>query len=318
MLKLLRTRNAELAPALADALEQLTGKNNRYNLVKWEQWEEDFREGRLEPEAKKTKAASLGLKGSYDPDYRDPYAQPETRSALDFVIVHDSTGSLRRIWLKALSMVSAVVRQMVRSTPSLRLGVVRYRAISGGVGVSYAIKPLPLTRDVMKARAFLEDAAFGGESGGWNEALRHAISAFTWRANARKVVLVIGDTTPGSAKLKAAYRLVRDAWQFDRIQCDTLLIPSPHHPGNHQRSYGTLARLGSGRFYQYLRNWGHLCDMTPMRPDPRKKPSFEEPEPPAVTFRKWVTPLDVGKKREGKAAKKQDGQMRKEQEAHKR
>lgn len=309
MVKHLRTENDELAPALADALDQLTGKRNRYNLVKWEQWEEDFKEGRLEEKEKKPADATMEAKeDSYDPDYRDPYAQPETQSALDFVIVHDSTGSLRRIWLRVLATVSAVIRQMDRDTPSLRLGVVRYRANAAGVGVNYAIKPQPLTRDVHMVRKFLVDAAFGGDSGGWNEALRHAISSFTWRANARKVILVIGDTTPRAAKLDAAYRLVSDAWEFDHIQCNTLLIPTAHHPGDHQRSYGALARLGSGRFYQYLRNWGHLCDMTPKQLQPRAKLILEEPEFPVVTLSKWVTPLDEEKKQQKKEAKKEERQ----------
>jgi hypothetical protein len=296
MVRMLETKDPELAPALADALGQLTGTANRYNLVKWEQWEEDYKAGRITPRKKKDPEGSLEEGGdTYNPDYRDPYVDPVTKSALDFVVVHDTTASLRRIWLKVIASVDAVIREMGTKTPSVRLGVVRYRAEDPQLSLEYSIKPLPLTRKLEAAREFLREATFGGESGGWNEGLKYAVSHFTWRANARKILLVVGDTTPQAGKRAAAYQLVKDAWDFDRIQCNALLILTAHHPGNHKGTYGQLARWGSGRFYQYLRNWGHLGDLTSKSIDPGKKLVLDEAELPRQTLKKWLTPVTYPK-----------------------
>lgn len=281
----LKTPRAELRPALPDALEQLSGEMYGYNLVQWEEWIQRHAEGPLEIEARAPQPvpAQPGAEDGYAPDYRDPYQKPLGESCIDFVVVFDTTGSLLHIWPEVSSAIDAVMQEMSKTARSLRVGSVRYRADAQTQTLTYLIKPFPLTRDVQKARDSILDATFGGGSGGLHLGIRHAISAFGWRANARKVVLVVGDTTPVEEGLRLCVSTIQEAWAHDRVQFNALYIRSIHGT-QHKSTYRLLADVGGGRFYEYNKAWSRLVDLSAEKPDPKRQ------EMPGETLEKWLTP----------------------------
>ncbi len=274
-------KNKEVHPALVDALFQLTGKTYGANLLKWEQWLEEYAQGLIQP----AQPADGSDESEYAPAYRDPYKKPVVESPLDFVVVFDTTGSLLHIWPEVSSAISAVMREMTDKTPSLRLGGVRYRADDGRRSLSYVIKPRPLTRNLQGGQDFILDASFGGGSGGLHRGLQHAVSALKWRANARKVVLVVGDTTPSQDGLQRSIGMIKEGWELDRIQFNALFIRSIHG-SRHKSTYRFLAEAGGGRFYEYNKAWSHLVDLSAVKPDPKVA------ELPQETMVKWLTPRD--------------------------
>ncbi|MCZ7646638.1 MAG: HEAT repeat domain-containing protein [Planctomycetota bacterium] len=281
----LRTERLELRPAIPDTLEHLTGEKNRYNLVKWEEWIEAHKGGdlQIESRAHKNPDGKPGAEDSYEPDYRDPYAQPVQESSIDFLVVFDTTGSLLHIWPEVSAAIDAVLEQMAKQTPSLRMGSVRYRADAAARTLTYQIKPFALSRNLQKARDDILDATFGGGSGGLHLGIRHAVSAMAWRANARKVVLVVGDTTPRDDGLQQCLLTVKEAWEFDRVQFNALYIRSLHG-AEHKPTYRILAEVGGGRFYEYNKAWSRIVDLGVEKPDPKSQ------ELPQETLAKWLTP----------------------------
>jgi hypothetical protein len=279
------TRHPEVLPAITDALAQLTGKRLGANLVKWEQWTEDLKEGRNQtPVREQEPSPSEEIESGYHPDYRNPYRLPVQESPVDFAVVFDTTASLKNIWPEASAAMMAVIRQITKKTPSLRMGGVRYRADSVRRTLSYVIKPMPLTRNHQKASDFILDATFGGGSGGLHRGLQHAIKAFTWRANSRKVVLIVGDITPRNNGLRDCLGVIKEGWELDRVQFNALYIRSIHGV-EHKSTYKLLAAAGGGRFYEYNKAWRQLVDLTAAKIDPKKT------EMPERTMKKWLTPL---------------------------
>jgi len=276
LVEVLAKRDVETAPAACEALERLTGQKYRQDLVKWKRWLAEQEAGKAPEPAK--------AKEDYAPDYGDPYQRPVTESPVDFVLVYDTTGSLGKIWPEVSIHLDAVLAEMAKKTPSLRLGAVRYRADNLAKTSRYLIEPKPLTRNVQSVRDNVLDASFGGGSGGLYLGLQHAISAFNWRAYARKAVLVIGDITPEGDGLARAAQTIKEGWEQDRIHFNCLYIRSAH--GEEQRpTYTQLAAVGAGRFYEYDKAWRHLVDWSAEKPDPKTG------ELPMMTLEKWLKPL---------------------------
>ena len=281
-------KHREVRPSVVDALKQLTGQSHGANLVKWQQWLEEYIAGKWRAPSKvgdSEASHSDEVESGYQPLYRNPYKKPLTESPVDFALIFDTTGSLKNIWPEASAAVNACIREMKNRTPSLRLGAIRYRASDSRRSLSYVIKPKPLTRDFKDAQEFILDATFGGSSGGLHRGIQHAISAFAWRANARKVVLVLGDTTPSQSALLKSLRMVKDAWALDGIQFNTLFIRSVHGR-QHKSTYHWLAQVGGGRFYEYNKKWSHLVDLSASKVD------IKRVEFPQDTMKKWLNPKD--------------------------
>ena len=289
LLPMLNNKHIEIKPAAEDALEMLTGKRFGSNLVKWEQYVEDLTAGRITkagvdgPDKVKTNEYDQ----TYQPQYVKPYKVAIDASHVDFAVVFDTTGSMRRLWPKVSSIIDEVIRLMLEQTQGVRVGSVRYRASDPRGTLTYLIKPFAMTRDMDKARELLKTASTGGGSGGLHLGIQHAISSFLWRTNSRKIVIIVGDTTPSGSGLRKAMQMVYEAWKHDKILFHTLFIRTKYHAGNHRPTYRQLAQYGGGRFYEYDRAWSHLVDHT----DPKRKKGVTEL--PADTFKKWLSPLPL-------------------------
>jgi HEAT repeat protein len=277
LLKLLEGRHPERAPAAREALARITGQDHGNNLVAWRQ------EAQAWLARQPVKKEPYDPDASYVPDYGQPYEVPLAEAPVDFVIVYDTTASLGRVWPSVSVQVDAVLGEMAQRCYSLRLGTVRYRSTNSDDS-RYTLDPFPLTRDLQKARDNIQDATFGGGSGGLHLGMRYAISTFQWRSAARKAILIVGDVTPVDDGLNQCLRTINDGRTLDQLYFNTLYIRSMHGD-EHRPSYSRLAAAGAGRFYEYDQAWKYLVDWSSDKPDPKVF------EPHVETLKKWMTPL---------------------------
>jgi len=288
LLSHLNHKNEELRSAVQDALKILTGKAYGFDRVQWEKWLEDFKGGKLPEQMLPAGDLTVGTAGeTYQPEpYRvDPFKVPLEKVGVDFVVVFDTTGSMMRVWPEMSMSIDTVFREIQTKTPSVRMGGVRYRASDPSATATYLIQPKALTRKLPEARDFVLDASFGGGSGGLHLGIQHAISALNWRANARKVVLIVGDTTPSGSGLAKSLGMIKEGWEQDGILFNTLYVKSIH--GEEQKpTYRLLSDMGGGRFYEYSKAEKHMVDWSRDKVDVRKA------EMPQETYLKWLTPLE--------------------------
>ena len=277
LIEVLARRHVETAPSAQETLERITGQRLGGNLVKWRQWWQD-----RQVEQADAKNDGYG-DDKYVPDYGQPHSIPLAESPVDFVVVYDTTGSLGKLWPEVSMHIDGVLAEMAKRCHSLRLGTVRYRAENANRS-RYAVQPFPLTRDLKAARDNVMDASFGGGSGGLHLGLRHAISAFQWRAHARKAVLIVGDVTPKGEGLKACLKVIYEARELDQIYFSSLFIRSLHGD-EHRSSYAQVAALGAGRFYEYDRGWRRLVDRN------LSKEEAKHPEQALEILKKLMTPF---------------------------
>jgi HEAT repeat protein len=280
LLKVLEGRHPETAPAAREALARILGRDHGFNLVKWR---EDVQVGSAQRARSPSDKAGYDTESNYVPDYGQPYDIPLAEAPVDFVVIYDTTGSLGRLWASVSVRLDAVLGEMAERCYSLRLGTVRYRSNDTDRS-KYMIEPLPLTRDLRKARDNIQDATFGGGSGGLHLGMLHAIGQFQWRARARKMVLVVGDVTPVADGLEQCLRTIYEARMLDQVYFSTLYIRSMHGD-EHRPIYSRMAAVGEGRFYEYDRASRRLVDWSAEKPDPKTS------ETPVETLKKWMTPF---------------------------
>jgi len=268
----LNTQNDDIKSAAAEALEQLTGQNFRYDLVKWSRWQKDGSPIKAAPE-------SLVQADSGAP------IPPEVlhKTPLDVVVVFDTTGSMLHIWPELSARIDAVLQELIRQVPSLRLGIVKYRAADPARTLTYMIKSKPLTRDFDKIREEIVDATFGGGSGGVQLGLEHAIVAMPWRMHSRKMILLVGDTSPAEESARSCMKTIAEAWQSGGILVNTIYVRTAHG-AEHMETYKALAEAGVGHCYEYNKAWRYLIDLT------AENPFVNGNESPAETAKKLCAP----------------------------
>jgi hypothetical protein len=269
----------DLKAAAAEALERLTGEKFRFDVVKWTQWQK-------EQAAPKTKvAAAAALPGSdkvLEESYEPPAKYPEA-DAVDIMIVFDTTGSMLHIWPQVSSALDAVLNNLIKQCPSLRMGTIKYRAADPQHTQTYMIKAKPLTRKFDEIRDDVLDATFGGGSGGLQLGLDYAVRAMPWRVKSRKIIILVGDTSPSEDSTRACMRTIVEAWQMDGILVDTLYVRTLHG-SEHFDTYRQLALCGKGRFYEYNKAERHLVEMS------AEKIDVKVAETPEETAKKLCSP----------------------------
>jgi hypothetical protein len=128
------------------------------------------------------------------------------RSGLDFAIVIDGTGSMKRIIDDVKNKMKQLVLAVHRLVPTARIGIV----VFGGRGEPIQSQPLTVSPD--RLLYFLNNiqARDGGE---WQEdtlgAVRTAVDRMAWKPGARKVIVLVGDTPPFDQDVEPTLEEVR-------------------------------------------------------------------------------------------------------------
>lgn len=127
------------------------------------------------------------------------------RKGLDVVLVIDGTGSMSLVIQDVKAKMRELVTAVHRLVPTARIGIVVY----GGKGE--AIQSQPLTLSSAKLEDFLASIrAAGGDE--WEENVRGAIATtldkMDWRAEAKKVIVLVGDTPPSRDDFAATREMV--------------------------------------------------------------------------------------------------------------
>jgi Mg-chelatase subunit ChlD len=126
-------------------------------------------------------------------------ATPHGKHAVDVVFAVDTTGSMGGLLDGAKRTVWSIAQHIQKTDPDadVRIGLVAYR----DVGDEYVTKDLPLTRDL--DAVFAELSTF--EAAGGNDipedvdaAMDVALHKMQWRADAKKLMFVVGDAPPAS------------------------------------------------------------------------------------------------------------------------
>ncbi|MEI6232767.1 MAG: HEAT repeat domain-containing protein [Planctomycetota bacterium] len=280
LIKALGPDRPELQAAAASALERMSGKAYRFDLLKWAEWRMSLRD---DFGKESTTAAS-----KESSEYGKPSDYPREQWPADIVIAFDTTASFLHTWPEVNRSLTAVLRELARTEPSLRIGLIRYRALDARVTLKYTLQPTPLTWNAASIEKELSVASFGGGSGALHAALRYAVNGMVWRERSRKSILIIGDDSPVSTSedpLKAALQWTRDAAFIDGIQINTLYAKTTAGEENRQ-TYRRLAFSGIGRFYEYNKAERHLVEMSAATVDVKGN------ELPGDTAKKWFTPRE--------------------------
>lgn len=271
--------DADVKAAAAEALERLTGETFRFDVVKWAQWQKDQAAAK---EKKRPFAPNRLPTNVLEEGYEPPAKNPEA-DAVDIMIVFDTTGSMLHIWPQVSMALDAVLNNLVKTNPSLRMGTIKYRAADPEHTQTYMIKAKPLTRKLDEIRDDVLDATFGGGSGGLQLGLDYAVRVMPWRVKSRKIILLVGDTSPTEESTRNCMRTIAEAWQMDGILVDTLYVHTMHG-AEHFDTYKALAAYGKGRFYEYNKAERHLVEMS------AEKIDVKVAETPEETAKKLCTP----------------------------
>lgn len=158
----------------------------------------------------------------------------ESKDKVDVVFAIDTTGSmkddlekLKKVWLPAL-------KEKIKEFKDLRLGLLLYR----DYGDSYSYKNLPVriydfTDDFDTfSKNILDVKILGKEGGDIPEAVYEALYAsmeyYSWRSDAQRKVILIGDAEPHPRPrgLRAITKgLVADMSEKKDIMIDTIILP---------------------------------------------------------------------------------------------
>src|SRR5207245_2588367 len=200
---------------------------------------------------------------------------------------------------------------MQRLVPTARVGAVTYRdrdddrSAPGGPRQSeaFVVKWTDLTFNVKKVQTFLDGIVAEG-GGDWEEAVKDglecAMRQLKWRADAKKVIILVGSSPPHPQDVPAIKKLIAD-WrgkggvvstidvslmlheEFERQMARWLhnedlkeVSPLPDFYKEVSASFGEMAREGGGqmiaRGQQSVRGLGRLADGRAGRADGTRRP----------------------------------------------
>ena len=165
------------------------------------------------------------------------------KGGLDVAIVVDSTGSMQNIIDDLKRRLTDVVRTMQRLVPTARIGAVAYRDREDGNVASaprqsedFVVKWSDLTFNVSKVQSFLSGIVAEG-GGDWKEAVKEglecAMKQLKWRADAKKVIIIVGSSPPHDEDLPAIRNLVAE-WRTRNGYVSTIDVSYPLH-AEHER-----------------------------------------------------------------------------------
>lgn len=136
-------------------------------------------------------------------------------SKIDLVVSFDTTGSMYPVLTQVRQQVESFVSAMFSDFSDLRLGIIAHGDYCDANN-PYTIMAVDLTRDEKSLCSFVRDvkSTYGGDADECYElVLNTANHKFSWREDAQKILLMIGDASPHAP----SYHLNKDNldWKFE-------------------------------------------------------------------------------------------------------
>ena len=139
---------------------------------------------------------------------------------LDVAIVVDATGSMQSIIDELKQRMDDLALSLQRLVPTARVGAVAYRdrdddkvATAPRQSEDFLVKWSALTFNVKKVQAFFNGLVAEG-GGDWPEAVRAgletAMRQMKWRADAKRVIIIVGGSPPHAEDVPAIRKLVSE------------------------------------------------------------------------------------------------------------
>ena len=191
------------------------------------------------------------------------------KTGLDVALVVDASGSMQMIIDDLKERLDAVVETMQRLVPTARIGVVCYRdkdddniATAPRQSEDFLVKWTDLTFNTKKVESFLGGIVAEG-GGDWPEAvkdgLQTAMTKLKWRADAKKVLILIGSSPQHDKDTPAIRQMIAD-WRNRNGVVSTIDVSQKLHEEHerkiHRWLYGEELKEISPLpdFYQELRD----------------------------------------------------------------
>jgi hypothetical protein len=202
-------------------------------------------------------------RGDDRPEPRDPVheAVPAAKRAVDVVFAIDTTGSMGGLIDGAKRTVWSIATHIRQTSPNadLRIGLVAYRDI----GDEYVTRDMALTTDL--DAVFAELSGFRAAGGGdtpedVDAALDDALHKMQWRANAKKLVFLVGDAPPASRGDVPRFDVLARKAGDMQIVLNTIQCGQDHDT---ELAWRNIAMLGQGQFSTVQQDGGVQQVATP-------------------------------------------------------
>jgi len=120
-----------------------------------------------------------------------------TTDPIDVVISFDTTGSMYPVLTQVRRKVKAAVQRLMHELPGMRIGIIAHGDYCDA-GSTYVTQHLELTQDTTAITDFVEQtqATGGGDAPECYELVLHEARTLTWRPEATRVFILIGDDVP--------------------------------------------------------------------------------------------------------------------------
>jgi hypothetical protein len=194
---------------------------------------------------------------------------------LDVALVVDSTGSMQHVIDDLKRRLDLLTTTMQRLVPTARIGAVAFRdrgddkvATAPRKSEDFVVKWSDLTFNGKKVKTFLDGIVAEG-GGDWEEAIKEgvdcAIRQLKWRADAKKVIIIVGSSPPHEDDVPALRQMIA-SWRGRGGVVSTIdvsqLLHEEHERKLHRWLYGEELKEVSSlpEFYQQLReSYGEIA-----------------------------------------------------------
>jgi hypothetical protein len=177
------------------------------------------------------------------------YVSGLRKVGLDVAIVVDSTGSMQNVIDAIKRHMDDLAATMQRLVPTSRVGAVAYRdrddpkiATAPRQSEDFLVRWSDLTFNVKKVQTFLDGIVAEG-GGDWEEAVKDgldcAMHQLKWRADAKKVIILVGSSPPHQKDLPAIRRLL-DEWRARDGVVSTIDVSLLLHQEHERKLYRWL------------------------------------------------------------------------------
>jgi Mg-chelatase subunit ChlD len=186
------------------------------------------------------------------------------KKGLDVVLVIDGTGSMRFVMDEVKAKMQKLVLAIHRLVPVARIGIVQF----GGRGEADQIQPF--TTSSAQLQTFLSNINAQNGSFDWREdtltAVKTAVDQMQWRPDAKKVIVLVGDTPPWDEDFAPIMNLITTFrghnGTFNTVDVtqeehelfvrealnEKTITPLPDFYLLTQRAYQDMARVGGGEW----------------------------------------------------------------------